>query len=107
MLEWREANSSFENGVLLDALVIVCQLHTGAVDEAMTAIDTLVSTTVHADYVLVSLHEALKKVGRELYRVIPALPEDRDRLQAALDRVLERYYALSSQAGGESDGSVG
>lgn len=103
VLQWREANSSFENGVLLDALVIVCQLHTAAVDEALAAIDTLVSTTVHANYVLVSLHEALKKVGRELYRVIPALPGDRDRLQAALHRVLERYYALSTLAGGASD----
>jgi hypothetical protein len=33
----------------------------------------------------------------------PALPGYSDRLQAALDRVLERYYTLSSQAGGESD----
>lgn len=101
-VQWREANSSVENGVLLDALVIVCQLHTGAIDDALAIIDALVSTTVHANYVLLSLHEALKKVGRELHRVIPALPGDRDRLQPALERVLERYNELGGLAAGST-----
>ena len=101
-VQWREANSSVENGVLLDALVIVCQLHTGAIDDALATIDALVSTTVHANYVLLSLHEALKKVGRELHRVIPALPGDRDRLQPALERVLERYNELGGLATGST-----
>lgn len=99
-IQWREANGSIENRMLLDALVIVCQLHTGAIDDALAAIETLVSVTVHANYVLVSLHEALKKVGRELHRVIPALPTHRDRLQSALERVLARYSELSESAGG-------
>ncbi|MGB8403132.1 MAG: hypothetical protein WCE30_03535 [Mycobacterium sp.] len=104
-VQWREANSSIENGVLLEALVIVCQLHTGAIDDALAAIDALVSTTVHANYVLVSLHEALKKVGRELHRVIPVLPTYLDRLQSALERVLARYNELGESAGGPaSDG---
>lgn len=99
VVQWREANSSIENGVLLDALAIVCQLHTGDIDDAFAAIDALVSTTVHANYVLVSLHEALKKVARELHRVIPTLPRDRDRLQSALERVLARYNELGGLAG--------
>jgi hypothetical protein len=103
-VQWREANSSIENGVLLDALVIISQLHTGAIDDALAAIDALVSTTVHANYVLLSLHEALKKVGRELHRVIPSLPADRDRLQPALERVLERYNELGDLAGGAPSG---
>lgn len=103
-VQWREANSSIENGVLLDALVIISQLHTGAIDDALAAIDALVSTTVHANYVLLSLHEALKKVGRELHRVIPALPGDRDRLQPALERVLERYNELGGLAGSAPSG---
>jgi hypothetical protein len=81
-------------------LVIVCQLHTDDIDEALAAINALVSTNVHADYVLLSMHEALKKVGRELYRVIPALPGYRDRLQSALERVLARYNELGELAGG-------
>jgi len=103
-VQWREANSSIENGVLLDALVIVCQLHTDAIDDALVAIDALVSTTVHANYVLVTMHEAMKKVGRELHRVIPDLPSDRDRLQSALDRVLARYNELGDLAGGPPPG---
>ena len=99
-VQWREANNSIENGVLLDALVIVCQLHTGDINEALAAIDTLVSTSVHANYVLLSMHEALKKVGRELHRVIPAVPAYRDRLQPALERVLARYDELSELSGG-------
>ncbi|GAB3037642.1 hypothetical protein [Mycobacterium bourgelatii] len=101
-VQWRDANSSVENGVLLDALVIICQLHTGAIDDALAAIDALVSTTVHANYLLLSLHEALKKVGRELHRVNPALPGDRDRLQPALERVLERYNELGGLAAGST-----
>jgi hypothetical protein len=106
-VRWREANSSIENGVLLDALVIISQLHTGAIEDALAAIDALVSTTVHANYVLLSLHEALKKVGRELHRVIPSLPADRDRLQPALERVLERYNELGDLAGGAPSGQSG
>jgi hypothetical protein len=101
-VQWRDANSSVENGVLLEALVIICQLHTGAIDDALAAIDALVSITVHANYLLLSLHEALKKVGRELHRVIPALPGDRDRLQPALGRVLERYNELGGLAAGST-----
>lgn len=100
VLQWREANESIENGVLLDALMIVCQLHTDDIDNALAATHALVSTTVHANYVLLSMHEALKKVGRELHRVIPRLPAHRDRLQSALERVLARYNQLSELSGG-------
>ena len=100
VLLWREANESIENGVLLDALMIVCQLHTDDIDNALPATDALVSTSVHANYVLLSMHEALKKVGRELHRVIPTLPAHRDRLQSALERVLARYNQLSDLSGG-------
>lgn len=103
-LQWRDANSSIENGVLLNALVIVCQLHTGDIDDALAAIDALVSTTVHANYVLLSTHEALKKVGRELHRVMPALSGYRDRLQSALERVLARYNELGELSGGTPSG---
>jgi hypothetical protein len=99
-VHWREANNSIENGVLLEALVIICQLHTGDIDEALAAIDTLVSTTVHANYVLLSMHEALKKVGRELHRVMLAVPAYRDRLQPTLERVLARYNELTDLSGG-------
>lgn len=80
-LQWRETNSSIENDILLNAGVIVCQLHTGDSDDALAAIDDLVSTTVHANYVLLSMHEALEKVGGELHRVMPAQPGYRDRLR--------------------------
>jgi hypothetical protein len=93
------ANTSLESAVLLDAIKITAQFHTDAVDEALAGIDRLLEVRNYADYVLLSLHEALKKVGRELYRVMDELTDDRERLRAALDRVLARYYELGDAAG--------
>jgi hypothetical protein len=96
-----EANTSLEGAVMLDAIKIMAQLHTDEVDEALAGIDRLLDIDNYADYVLLSLHEALKKTGRELHRVIEAgnLEAERNRLQSALDRVLARYYQLATVAG--------
>ncbi len=96
-----EANTSLEGAVMLDAIKIMAQLHTDALDEALSGIERLLDIDNYADYVLLSLHEALKKTARELHRVIEAgfLEAERDRLQSALDRVLERYYQLAALAG--------
>jgi hypothetical protein len=102
VIRWRESNSSIENAVVLDAMKVVCQLHTDEVDEALRGIDTLVEMTTHGNYLLLSMHEALKKIGRELHRVMPDLPDDQVRLQSALDRVLTRYNELSDFAGAPS-----
>lgn len=74
------------------------------VNNAGTLIDRLISLRNYGDYVLLSLHEALKKVGRELYKVLEleSFAADRPRLQTALDRVTKRYNELSEAAGPES-----
>ncbi|WP_117388546.1 hypothetical protein [Mycobacterium marinum] len=101
-----EANTSLEGAVILDAIKIMAQLHTDAVDEALSGIKRLLDIDNYADYVLLSLHEALKKTARELHRVVEAgfLEAERDRLQSALDRVLERYYQLAALAGVPTQG---
>lgn len=98
------SNTSLEGGVILDAIKITAQLHTDAVEEALAGVDRLLDLRNYADYVLLSLHEALKKIGRELYRVIEleAFSSVRPRLQDALDRVTERYDELSDAAGPDS-----
>jgi tetratricopeptide (TPR) repeat protein len=98
------ANTSLEGAVILNAIKIVAQLHTDAVDEALAGVDQLLELRNYADYVLLSLHEALKKVGRELHRVIDleGFSSVRPRLQSALDRVTQRYYELSDAAGPDS-----
>ena len=69
---------------------IAVQLHTDAIDEAIAGIDRLVEKETHADYLLLSLNEALKKVRRELHRVMESgsLEGEHARLQAVLERVL-------------------
>lgn len=101
-----EANTSLEGAVMLNAIKIMTQLHTDALDEALAGIERLLDIDNYADYVLLSLHEALKKTARELHRVIGAgiLEAERDRLQSALDRVLERYYQLAALAGATPQG---
>lgn len=95
------ANTSLEGEVVLKAIKIAAQLHTDDVDEALSGIDELLELKNYADYVLLSLHEALKKVGRELHKVISLddFSADHSRLQEALSRVTERYYRLSDAAG--------
>lgn len=102
--ELMAANTSLEGGVILNAIKITAYLHTDAVDEALAEIDQLLALRNYADYVLLSLHEALKKLGRELYRVIEleAFSSVRPRLQEAMDRVLDRYNELSDAAGPDS-----
>ncbi|XTP37490.1 hypothetical protein ACORG1_15350 [Mycobacterium sp. TJFP1] len=98
------ANTSLEGRVILKAIKITALLLTNAVDEALAGVDELLELRNYADYVLLSLHEALKKIGRELYRMIDteAFSSTRPRLQRTLDRVVERYNELSDSAGPES-----
>lgn len=99
--QWRAANDSHENAVILDGLEIVARLHTGAVDEALEGVDRLIALEAYGNYLFVALHETLKKVARELNRVLHDLPADTSRMQQALDKVLHRYYELGN-ANGES-----
>ncbi|QVI26563.1 hypothetical protein MN2019_20060 [Mycolicibacterium neoaurum] len=89
-----EENRSQDNAIMLEAVRIVCQLHTGPLEEVTFAINDLVGRSPHGNYLLLSLSEALKKIGRELHRVIQAQPGLRERIQPVLDRVLARYYEL-------------
>lgn len=100
------ASTSLEGEVILNAMRITAQLHIDLVDEALVGVDRLLELNNYADYVLLSLHEALKKVARELYRVVDlqALSSVRRRLQSALDRVMVRYNELSDAAGPDSVG---
>lgn len=100
--QWRAENTSSDSVIMLSALEIVAQLHTDAVDEALDGIEKLLDLRPHGDYLLLSLHEAFKKIGRELHRVLDNLEGYRDRLQAVLDKVLARYNELSDAAGGPS-----
>jgi hypothetical protein len=97
-------NTSLESAVIFDAIKIVAQLHTDAADEALAGVDRLIEVRNYADYVLLSLHEALKKVGRELHKVLvlDAFSAERPRLQKALDRVTQRYNELGDASGPDS-----
>jgi hypothetical protein len=103
LTQWRAANKSLENALVLDGLEIVAQLHTNAVDEALHGVDRLVDIKPYGDHLFVALFEALKKVARELYRVSADLEADRPRLQAALNKVLKRYNEIGESIGA-SDG---
>jgi hypothetical protein len=99
LTEWRAANKSLENALVLDGLEIVAQLHTNAVDEALHGVDRLVDIKPYGDHLFVALFEALKKVARELYRVSADLEADRPRLQEALSKVLKRYNEIGESIG--------
>jgi hypothetical protein len=101
---WRASNKSLENAAVIDGVEIVCQLRTDAIDDAIAGIDRLVGKATHANYEVLSLVEALGKVGRELQLVIAdgSHEASRDRLQLALDRVLERRSQLADAAAGNA-----
>jgi hypothetical protein len=102
--EWRAANTSLENALVIDGVEIVGQLHTDAIDSALEGVDRLLAVKPYGEHLYVALFEALKKVARELYRVAAELEADRARLQEALTRVLERYNEIG-EALGPSHGS--
>lgn len=96
--QWRAADDSLENALILDAIEIAAQLHTDAIDEALQGVDHLLATKTYANYLFLSLFEALKKVARELYRVAADREKDRQRIQDALEKVLWRYNELGGSA---------
>jgi hypothetical protein len=93
--EWRAADDSLENAVVMDGVEIVAQLHTDAVDEALQGINRLLDVNTYGNYLSMSLIEALGKVARELNKVLATLDADRPRLEEALQKVLNRYAELA------------